>query len=221
MKKFTLITNLIIVFSVFTSFAQTKIDTIIKTPIYCSYFNCGLKEPLYVKYEFFDGGGTCSRKTLRFKNDVKNLNAAKQKDYAHSGYDEGHLADAEDFASDCINEEITFRFYNCLPQTPNLNRGIWKKWETITRTQSKHDSLVVYCGGSKFDRKIGKDSIGVPRFCWKVIFIKHTNTLYKCLWFTNEQDNNSVEEITIDELKKRLEYDVYFDCNSCNNISGM
>lgn len=42
------------------------------------------------------------------------MKCATDKDYLNSGYDAGHLANAEDFAFDRYKEEKTFRYYNCL-----------------------------------------------------------------------------------------------------------
>ena len=121
-----------------------QIDTVIVTPIYKAYINKQLKQPVYVKYKLYKGGGTCKRPT-QFTNPTKlNLLDAQ---YEKSGYDRGHLANAEDFAYDCTAIEQTFRYYNVLPQTPNLNRGIWKQWEEKTRTISQTDSLLVFAGG--------------------------------------------------------------------------
>jgi endonuclease G len=91
---------------------------------------------MYVKYKLYRGGGDCDRKQFHFTNENVH-DVAKQSDYVHSGYDQGHLCNAEDFANDCRKEELTFRFYNCIPQTPNLNRGIWKGYEQKIRKLSQ------------------------------------------------------------------------------------
>ena len=143
MKK--IISLLITIFVSIISFSQ-GIDTVINTGFYKSYFDIDIKEPVYLAYKVYKGGGNCSRAGFKFKNDTK-IPMATDKDYAGSGFDMGHLANAADFAFDCVKDEKTFRFYNCLPQYPNLNRGIWKKWETQIRQESQTDSLLVICGG--------------------------------------------------------------------------
>jgi endonuclease G len=65
---------------------------------------------------------------MSFGNDMPSITTATSRDYAGSGYDKGHMAAALDFASDCEKEEMTFVYYNALPQTPNLNRGVWKSF---------------------------------------------------------------------------------------------
>ena len=51
-------------------------------------------------------------------------------------------------------ELITFRFYNALPQTPKLNRGIWKHYETEIRKLSQNDSILIITGSIFSNKKI-------------------------------------------------------------------
>ena len=183
-----------------------KIDTVLNNGTYKSYFNYTLKEPVYVSYTLYHGGGDCDRSEYNFKNDTK-IKMARQKDYAHSGYDQGHLTNAEDFAYDCEMDEETFRFYNCLPQTPNLNRGIWKVWEEKIREKSQTDSLEIVCGG-KFGKKTIGDKVAVPDYCFKIVKSLKTNTILHVLWFTNKVKNNTVSEIEIDKLWVLLGYKI-------------
>ena len=140
---------------------------IYQTSVYTVNFSNKFHEPLWVSYKLYQGGGECERKSFHFINDIESLQTATNNDYSKSGYDKGHLANAEDFANDCTKDELTFRYYNCLPQTPNLNRGIWKTYETKIREWSQSDSLLVICGGVFGGQKI--KNISVPDFCWKVV----------------------------------------------------
>lgn len=133
------------------SWAQ-KIDTIIDKIVYKSYYSYEIKSPLYVIYYLYKGGGECSRKNLSFTKEFK---SATNKDYLKSGYDRGHLVNAEDFAFDCEMEKCTFSYYNCIPQHPKLNRGSWKSWETTIRKESQQDKLKIYTGAI-----FGRASIG-------------------------------------------------------------
>src|SRR5436853_110152 len=80
----------------FTSGQQ--VDTVIKTGIYKSYFCYSLKEPLYVTYTLYKGGGGCDRDEQGFNFKKCGVQTASDADYSGSGYDKGHLANAEDFA---------------------------------------------------------------------------------------------------------------------------
>lgn len=179
------------------SFAQA----IVNKGIYKANFSNVLHEPRYVSYILYKGGGDCPRDGMSFKNDESDLQCAKDADYAGNGYDKGHLANAEDFASDCTKEELTFRYYNCLPQTPNLNRGVWKKNETLVRKWSQSDKLYIICGGYFGNLKMG--NVSVPSCCWKVVQSVSSKKVLFCGWFTNTS-HAEMEEISVSELESRL-----------------
>jgi endonuclease G len=185
---------------------ETGIDTIINAGNYKSYFDIDKKQPIFVSYILYKGGGDCNRNSFRFKNDT-DIKMATTKDYSGTGFDMGHLANAEDFANDCVAGEKTFRFYNCLPQYPNLNRGVWKRWENRARELSQKDSLLIICGGQFSEKTIG-EKVYVPDYCWKVIYSLKSNKVWKVLWFKNvprDSDKYS-EEITLQKLEEKLNY---------------
>ena len=188
--------------------AGQSVDTVIKTPILTSYFSNQLHEPLYVVYKLYKGGGKCSRSGLTFKTDGLPFSATAS-DYSKGGYDEGHLANAEDFAFDCNLEPLTFRFYNCLPQTARLNRGIWKVSETHIREESQTDSLLIICGGIFGKKTIGKGKIAVPDQCWKIVISLHSLKVTHCLLFPNDT-SDTYRELDIEELRKLIPFPVIY-----------
>ncbi len=200
MKKIILLQFLFVCFCI-TCYSQIIVSNI----AYTSYFSNTYHEPLYVTYKLYKGGGDCNRKKFHFKNDDKDLQTATDADYKGSGYDKGHLANAEDFAFDCTKDELTFRYYNCLPQTPNLNRGIWKVNETKIREWSQTDSLYIICGGYYENNKIG--NIAVPIYCWKVVESLTTKKVLFCGWFGNTNPATEVD-VTVEELEKKLKYKI-------------
>lgn len=187
------------------------VDTIIETNIYKSYFDIDVKQPLQLSYILHKGGGDCGRSKFRFINDTK-IATATQKEYAKSGFDMGHLANAEDFAYDCKKDELTFRFYNCLPQYPNLNRGVWKKWETKIRELSQTDSLLVVCG-AKFSDKKTSTNLFIPDEFYKVVKSLNTKEVLFVLWFKNVQKDAEkfFQIITLEELENRLKYKIILE----------
>ena len=189
----------------FTTYAQ-KIDQIVNKEIYTSYFSDELKVPLYVVYYLSNGGGDFSRSKLRFKEEP---NTAKDSDYTKSGYDRGHLVSAEDFAYDYRKQSITFSYYNCFPQTKHLNRGPWKSWENTIRNESKRWPLKIYTGGIYGNKRI-RGKVGVPDYCWKVVYNQKTGLILHALIFTND-NIGAVKRTTVSELKKILQYPVEFN----------
>ena len=204
-KLFTWIFTLI-----YTSVFCQGIDTVIDKGIYKSYYDIDIKEPIYLSYKLYKGGGKCSREGFRFKNDTK-IPTATDKDYAGSGFDMGHLANAADFANDCQKDELTFRFYNCLPQYPNLNRGIWKRCETQIRQESQSDSLLIICGGvfSEGSKRIGT-GVWVPDYCWKVVISLTTNKPLHVWWFANvsKDADKFFMNLSLQELESKIGYKI-------------
>lgn len=185
-----------------------NVDTIIQTSIYKSYFDVDIKQPLQLNYILYKGGGDCDRTKFRFINDTQ-IATATQREYYRSGFDMGHLANAEDFAFDCVKDELTFRFYNCLPQYANLNRGIWKKWETKIREESQTDSLLIICG-AKFSGKKTVNNLYFPDECYKVVKSLSTGEIKWILWFKNvpKEAEKFFQLISVEELEDRLGYKI-------------
>lgn len=178
----------------------TKWDMVIANQAYVSLFNKSAKNPVAVVYKLYKGGGPCKRDHFHFKPE-KGIPSATSGDYSKSGYDEGHMANAEDFANNCTNDELTFRFYNCVPQTKELNRGIWRSLETAVRDSSQKDSLLVMCLNVYSDTSLHlkKTSVLVPTHCIKVVKSMSTG---KYLWFeiftntsTPVESNATKEEV--------------------------
>lgn len=203
MKSSTLI-FLFFVLSI-SSFSQEKRsyqkwDTVISNKAYVSFYSQKLKNPVAVLYKLYKGGGPCSRKGFRFINDM-NILTAKDEDYSKSGYDKGHMANAEDFANDCVLDEMTFRFYNCVPQKPELNRGPWRSLESKIRDYSQSDSLLVFCINVYSDTLIvmGKSKVVVPTVC-----IKAAKRMKSSEWIILEEFTN-LSSPSIRTLKGREE----------------
>jgi endonuclease G, mitochondrial len=181
-----------------------KYDTLLTNTAYKSYYSYSFRAPVAVVYNLYCGGGDCARDKMDFKNDVKGLKTAYDSDYKSSGYDKGHMANAEDFAYDCTLEELTFRYYNCVPQTPELNRGPWKQFETLIRKLSQSDSLVVICYNEFTSKKI--KNVNVPTKCYKLVYDLVTKKVVYAFYYTNTKT-----PVYHDLIKKPKEYKFMLD----------
>ncbi len=197
---------LLLSFILFKQSNAQKIDTIINKEVYKSYYSYAMKSPLYVMYYLYQGGGDCSRKKLTFKSEYK---SAVNKDYVKSGYDRGHLVNAEDFAFDCDKEKCTFSYYNCMAQHPKLNRGSWKTWEAKIRNESQLNILKIYTGAIYGSNIIG-DGVRVPEYCWKVVYNTKTKLITHILLFKNDE-TEAVQRVTLSQLKNLLQYPIEFN----------
>lgn len=180
MKKIILL--LIILLSL-NSYSQNieKYDTIVVETNYKSYYSFKIKGPSFVIYKLYKGGGSVSRKGMDFKSTLPFF------DYKKSGYDIGHMADAEDFAYNEILEKETFKYYNAVPQKPNLNRGIWKSYETKIRKISQTDRLLIICGGCDYNGMI-------PNNCFKIVYSLSKRQILYSLVFTNNNNSSVLDD---------------------------
>jgi endonuclease G, mitochondrial len=111
-----------------------------------------------------------------------------EKDYAHSGYDRGHLCNSQDRTSaEYLNEE-TFLMSNMVPQTHELNAGPFKMLEAYCRKLAikKGMNLLIYSGGIGAKDRLASNVI-VPAYCWKVVY---TPEKIWCILFPNEHALN-------------------------------
>ncbi len=187
------------------AFTQTY-DTIIQTPIYTSYFSYKQKVPAVIKYKLYKGGGKCDRKNFYFTNDIKKLRTATNKDYSGSGYDKGHMVNAEDFAYNCKLDKITFRYYNCVPQTAAMNRGIWKSYETKIRKLSQTDSLLIIIV-NVFDNKYMGNKVGVPSHCIKAVYSLSAKKVVMAFAVSNSLDP-VLEDTTVAVINKKYKINI-------------
>lgn len=184
--------NLTLIFTFLTSFIfAQKVDTIIDRGIYRSHFCYELKQPIAVTYTLYQGGGEASRYGDNFTNDIKQIKMLDGKTYHKSGYDKGHMAPAEDFAYNDSLQNLTFRYYNCVPQTPELNRGPWKKYETKARKLSQLDTLVIVCYNT-YKKSTTPVPMRVPSVCYKAVFDAKTKKLLFSVGFENTPEAKEV-----------------------------
>ena len=127
-------------------------------------------------------------RTNRFIQDEslpQGFKIADERDYAHSGFDRGHLCNSEDrTSSENLNEE-TFLMSNMIPQTPELNRGPFKFLEEYCRKLAvkRGQNLLIYSGGIGSKGRLASGVI-VPAYCWKVVY---TPEKIWCILFPNER----------------------------------
>jgi endonuclease G, mitochondrial len=174
-----------------------------RSATFTSLYSYRFKSPLHVSYKLYRGGGDCSRSGYGF---VNGNSTATRRDFQNSGYDMGHLCNAEDFAYDCRRMKQTFIFYNAIPQTPELNRGIWKKYETEIRLRSQQDSLLIIAGGIYRQpyKSIGH-GVYIPKYCWKVVQSLTTKKVLYCQLYTNTS-KPVMKNVKTYELERMLGY---------------
>jgi endonuclease G len=134
-----------------------------------------LKDPIFVIEHLTKDGLKC---TVTRKNNfhadlsLPAADRATPEDYNKSGYDQGHMASAQDQCDNAADESESFLMTNMVPQDPNNNRGIWKKLEMYSRALAQGDNVYVISGpvfvGTKH-KTIG-NGVVVPEQLFKIVY---------------------------------------------------
>ena len=155
-----------------------KKELILKRKNYTLSFNKEMNLPNWVAWRLDKEKlmERVSRKGYGFKPDpdVNPLQAVVTQDYAHSGYDRGHMCPAGDsrWSGEAMKE--SFYMTNICPQHPNLNGGDWHELEQACRRWAEKGKLYIVCGPILYKKAlnppIGKEhQIRVPDAFFKVI----------------------------------------------------
>lgn len=159
-----------------------------------------------------------------FKKDPKLPSSISGEDYYRTGYDRGHLVPASDMQFDSLAMLEAFYYTNTAPQTPQLNRGIWRKLESAVRDWTiEYDSLIIISGCVLKDEKnfklpkIGK--VSVPSFYYKVIIDKErmSSIAFAIPNYPEEHDLISYA-ISIKELEKITGVDFFYKLNDSTEL---
>lgn len=190
-----------------TNFSWSQDTVRLKHTNFTSVFDKSKKYPVLVEWWVTKSMVNCTSPLKRkdnFKPDPllpKETNLLS--DYVGSGTDRGHMMPAADNL--CQTPQVQdecFYFSNMSPQYHSLNAGDWKSLETFVREQSKlKDSIKVWAGNLGELKKIG--TVSVPKYCWKVIYIKKENVWMAFLFENNtskpdgfENNKTTVQKIT-------------------------
>ena len=125
------------------------------------------------------------------------INRAENSDYAHTGYDKGHLTPAAD-AVNAAEMHDTFLLSNMTPQEPTLNRQSWRELEIQAR-QLKPDYVVTGAVYPALKTRIGAHGVPVPLGYYKIIWARGTIRAWKAL----NQPNARVEQTTLEDVEKQ------------------
>jgi len=133
---------------------------------------------------------------------------SESKDYAASGYDQGHLANDADMSWDDQVEHESFYMSNMSPQLPSVNRGTWKNLESAARAWvylTKHP-FTEYAGNiySSASKKIGVNKVVVPDALFKIVIDNTTKRSYAFLM--NNKDGLDSDftkyQVTVADIEK-------------------
>jgi endonuclease G len=155
-----------------------------------------------------------TRESLRQAKGLRRVNAFHEEtrlpeqeraflsDYAHSGFDRGHMSPSADQPSEGAQEE-SFSLANMVPQNANNNRHIWEGIESATRTWAKSQGeLFILTGplflGSQVQQLRGR--VMVPTHLFKLIYDPQQRKASAYIVLNEATDDYKV--ISLKELEK-------------------
>ena len=104
------------------------------------------------------------RKSFYTEKNLPKKYRSHTKDYTHTGYDRGHLANDASFDYDKKVVAKTYTMANIIQQVPNVNRKTWIKAEKLERKVAVALGMVNVLNGVVYASnppRIGKNKIAV------------------------------------------------------------
>ena len=166
-------------------------DQIIDKQVFTICYDYKMKGAKYVSYTL-DGNkvnviNIKKRNSFYTEKNLPKKYRSHNKDYTHSGYDRGHLANDASFDYSKKVVRKTYSMANIIPQAPQVNRKTWIKAEKLERRVASKLGEVSVINGvvySSDPKKIGKNRIAIPDGFWKMIY-NDDKDYKKCFYYKN------------------------------------
>jgi len=185
---------------------KKRCDQIIDKQYFTICYDYKMKGAKYVSYELqgnqVNAVNIKKRGSFYTEKNLPKKYRSYTKDYTHSGYDRGHLANDASFDWSKKSVRKTYSMANIIPQAPKVNRKTWIKVEKLERKIAVSLGSVNVLNGVIYDKepqRIGKHRIAVPSAFWKMIYNDDKN-YKKCFLYKNDNNIN----IKIDKLRNHL-----------------
>ncbi|MES2388298.1 MAG: DNA/RNA non-specific endonuclease [Bacteroidota bacterium] len=202
--------------------SKEKGNQVVRHTAYTLCYSNVFEQAIWVAYKLSDEDlkGKARRKGEEFHADpAVKLGSAIPQDYAHSGYDRGHLAPAGDMirSPDAMSE--SFYMSNMSPQVPAFNRGIWKELEEQVRHWAKRDKNLYVVTGPLIDKLnhkfIGINSenkVAIPEAYYKVLLdLREPDIKMIAFVIPNKgsAENPDYFAVTVDEAERQSGLDFF------------
>lgn len=175
----------------FSRYQENGLDTLMMES-YSVVYSPALRIPINVQWTLSvaDMGSSHREPTWRFQEDNRvQMPRATHDDYAHSGYDRGHMVPAADRSNSISSMKQTFIMTNVCPQVPALNRGAWKSLENACRMVALNGTPVRIVADAVFwnadTLRIGRNGVAVPHGFVKTVYCSTTDSILYSRYFQN------------------------------------
>lgn len=134
---------------------------------------------------------------------------AQLSDYAHSGFDRGHMSPAADMPTAQAQSE-SFSLANIVPQNRKNNQLLWAAIEGVTRhLVQQRGELFVITGplfeGEQIHRMNGR--VLIPTHIFKAVYDPQTKEA--AAWLAPNEAGNVFEVMSVAELEKRIHINLF------------
>jgi DNA/RNA endonuclease G, NUC1 len=152
-------------------------DYIIFRPQYVLSYNPDRNVANWVSWElnakWFGKSGRYKGKFITDNSLPKDFYRVKHEDYSNSGYDRGHMVRSQERSCTPADNKSTFLLTNVLPQQPDLNRGVWLRFEEYCADLclKENKELFIIAGGIFHKDNSIDDLIAIPDSCFKIVVI--------------------------------------------------
>ena len=141
---------------------------------------------------------------------------ASREDYARSGYDKGHMAPRADMRWSEQALEESYYFSNVCPQDHELNSGVWRKIEELTRRMARHYGRAWVVCGPVYDsvggRRIGEAGVHVPDRFFKAIVVKEGETYHAIGFLVDNSPQTGAPQsyaVSVDSVEAAIGRDLF------------
>ena len=194
---------------------------VLKNKGYVAGYSETMQNPLWVAYRLFDVPQLESgERPSRFQTDRRTKAKVRHDDYTNSGFDRGHMAPnygiATRYGPDAQKE--TFLMSNIIPQTPYINRHLWKDLEMrVAQKYGRYFTEVWVITGPIFKRENRslESGVPVPSAYYKIIVDEHDGKLRALAFLVPERcppySRIKTCLVSIDEIEARTALDFFAD----------
>jgi DNA/RNA endonuclease G (NUC1) len=158
--------------------ANSADDFILSRPQSVASYNRNTGGPNWVSYNLDAGQFGAEDRCNCFTADPLVVTAGfpliRTSDYTNGGYDRGHMMRSADRTLTSGENAATYYLSNVVPQTPDLNQGVWASFELfvadLARVSNKELYIITgpaFTGAARTIKDEGK--IRIPDFTWKIV----------------------------------------------------
>lgn len=186
---------------------------ILNNTSYVVGYSESMKNPLWVAYRVFDVERLDSgKRPSYFRIDYRTEAQVSHNDYRGTGYDRGHMAPNFAIATryGIDGQWETFLMSNIIPQTPSVNRHIWKDLEQhVARRYGRYFEEIWVVTGPVFTEPVKRfgSGVAIPSGYYKIILDEDDDEV-RVLAFLIESRSPPYTRlrsrlVSVDEIEKR------------------